>query len=113
MAKKAATAAKSGKTLVVEQVGSPMELYRRPGNLFVAQFIGSPAMNILPAKVDKTGATTEVTVTAGATQAIFTALLAVVHPGDEVYEHMVFDGQAHQRLFDHRPVALVGQCDQL
>ena len=23
------------------------------------------------------------------------------------------DGQAHQRLFDHRPVALVGQCDQL
>jgi multiple sugar transport system ATP-binding protein/alpha-glucoside transport system ATP-binding protein len=37
---------KAGK---IEQVGSPMELYRRPGNLFVAQFIGSPAMNILPA----------------------------------------------------------------
>ena len=53
---------KAGK---IEQVGSPMELYRRPGNLFVAQFIGSPAMNILPAKVDKTGATTEVTVTGG------------------------------------------------
>jgi ABC-type sugar transport system ATPase subunit len=39
----------------IEQVGSPMELYKRPGNLFVAQFIGSPAMNILPAKVEKAG----------------------------------------------------------
>ncbi|TGP24114.1 MULTISPECIES: sn-glycerol-3-phosphate ABC transporter ATP-binding protein UgpC [unclassified Mesorhizobium] len=40
---------------VVEQVGTPMELYKRPGNLFVAQFIGSPAMNILPAKIEKAG----------------------------------------------------------
>jgi ABC-type sugar transport system ATPase subunit len=32
----------------VEQVGTPRELYERPGNLFVAQFIGSPKMNILP-----------------------------------------------------------------
>src|SRR5690349_9162833 len=39
----------------VEQVGTPMELYKRPGNLFVAQFIGSPAMNILPAKIEKAG----------------------------------------------------------
>jgi alpha-glucoside transport system ATP-binding protein len=31
---------------VIEQVGPPMELYDRPQNLFVAQFIGSPAMNI-------------------------------------------------------------------
>lgn len=53
---------KAGK---IEQVGSPMELYKRPGNLFVAQFIGSPAMNVLPAKVDKTGKTTEITVAGG------------------------------------------------
>ncbi len=33
----------------IEQVGTPMELYQHPGNLFVAQFIGSPAMNIVPA----------------------------------------------------------------
>ena len=39
----------------VEQVGTPMDLYKKPGNLFVAQFIGSPAMNILPATIDKTG----------------------------------------------------------
>ncbi|MFV0336411.1 MAG: ABC transporter ATP-binding protein [Tropicimonas sp.] len=30
----------------IEQVGSPMELYHRPANVFVAQFIGSPAMNV-------------------------------------------------------------------
>jgi multiple sugar transport system ATP-binding protein len=32
---------------LVEQVGSPMELYERPGNVFVAGFIGSPKMNFL------------------------------------------------------------------
>ena len=32
---------------IVQQVGSPEELYRRPGNLFVAGFIGSPKMNLL------------------------------------------------------------------
>jgi multiple sugar transport system ATP-binding protein len=36
---------------VIEQVGSPLELYLRPRNLFVAGFIGSPKMNFLPAKV--------------------------------------------------------------
>ncbi|WP_421695930.1 ABC transporter ATP-binding protein [Aestuariivirga sp.] len=35
----------------IEQVGTPTELYRTPANIFVAQFIGSPAMNILPGKV--------------------------------------------------------------
>ncbi|HEY0601058.1 ABC transporter ATP-binding protein, partial [Brevundimonas sp.] len=36
---------------VVEQVGKPMELYERPRNLFVAEFIGSPKMNLLPAEM--------------------------------------------------------------
>jgi multiple sugar transport system ATP-binding protein len=31
----------------IEQLGEPLELYDRPNNLFVAQFIGSPAMNVL------------------------------------------------------------------
>ena len=35
----------------VEQVGSPLELYDTPQNLFVAGFIGSPAMNLLPGRV--------------------------------------------------------------
>ncbi len=37
---------------LIEQVGSPMELYHRPANLFVARFIGSPAMNILPVTIE-------------------------------------------------------------
>jgi multiple sugar transport system ATP-binding protein len=36
---------------IVEQVGSPLELYHRPNNLFVAGFIGSPKMNFIPATV--------------------------------------------------------------
>ncbi|MEX4006117.1 ABC transporter ATP-binding protein [Neoaquamicrobium sediminum] len=44
----------------VEQVGSPMELYRHPGNLFVAQFIGSPSMNIVPATIERAGGPTAV-----------------------------------------------------
>jgi multiple sugar transport system ATP-binding protein len=35
----------------IEQVGAPLELYDRPANSFVAGFIGSPAMNMLPAVV--------------------------------------------------------------
>ncbi len=33
----------------IAQIGSPRELYERPANLFVAQFIGSPKMNVFPA----------------------------------------------------------------
>ena len=36
---------------IVQQVGSPLELYNRPANLFVAGFIGSPKMNFLPVQV--------------------------------------------------------------
>jgi multiple sugar transport system ATP-binding protein len=36
----------------VEQTGAPLELYDHPANLFVAGFIGSPAMNFLKGKVD-------------------------------------------------------------
>jgi multiple sugar transport system ATP-binding protein len=36
----------------VEQIGTPLELYDNPANLFVAGFIGSPAMNFLPQKKD-------------------------------------------------------------
>jgi ABC-type sugar transport system ATPase subunit len=39
----------------VEQVGTPLELYHMPANRFVAGFIGSPAMNFLPAEVQRSG----------------------------------------------------------
>ncbi|MGZ8769817.1 MAG: ABC transporter ATP-binding protein [Aeromicrobium sp.] len=37
---------------IVQQVGTPTELYDRPKNLFVAGFIGSPSMNFLPATIE-------------------------------------------------------------
>ncbi|MFS8112607.1 ABC transporter ATP-binding protein [Rhizobium jaguaris] len=37
---------------VIEQVGSPLELYRNPDNLFVAGFLGAPRMNFFPVTVD-------------------------------------------------------------
>ncbi|QRM45938.1 sn-glycerol-3-phosphate ABC transporter ATP-binding protein UgpC [Rhizobium sp. BG4] len=40
---------------VVQQVGSPLELYDRPANLFVAGFIGSPGMNFLDATYENGG----------------------------------------------------------
>jgi multiple sugar transport system ATP-binding protein len=40
---------------VVEQVGSPLELYDRPANAFVGSFLGSPAMNFLPGKLTTEG----------------------------------------------------------
>jgi multiple sugar transport system ATP-binding protein len=39
---------------IVEQVGAPLDLYDRPANLFVAGFIGSPAMNFIHGRVDGT-----------------------------------------------------------
>ena len=40
---------------IVEQIGTPLELFDRPGNLFVAQFIGSPAMNVIKGSLHKAG----------------------------------------------------------
>jgi ABC-type sugar transport system ATPase subunit len=39
----------------IRQVGSPMELYARPANRFVARFIGSPTMNVVPVKPHGSG----------------------------------------------------------
>src|SRR5207244_13085852 len=43
---------------IIEQMGSPLELYDKPENQFVAGFIGSPAMNFLKGKVKVNGAAT-------------------------------------------------------
>ncbi|RUU08338.1 TOBE domain-containing protein, partial [Mesorhizobium sp. M7A.T.Ca.TU.009.01.3.2] len=40
---------------IVEQIGPPLELYDRPNNLFVASFIGSPAMNLLRGEIATDG----------------------------------------------------------
>jgi len=45
---------------MVEQIGTPLELYDRPDNLFVAQFIGSPAMNVIEGTVRRSDGTSYV-----------------------------------------------------
>ena len=45
---------------IIEQIGTPLELYDHPCNLFVAQFIGSPAMNVVAGTLRGSGGTTEV-----------------------------------------------------
>jgi multiple sugar transport system ATP-binding protein len=40
---------------VVQQIDEPLTIYRRPANQFVATFIGSPAMNIVPGRIVRDG----------------------------------------------------------
>ncbi|RKE86160.1 sn-glycerol-3-phosphate ABC transporter ATP-binding protein UgpC [Rhizobium sp. AG855] len=54
----------------IEQVGPPLELYERPANLFVAGFIGSPAMNIMPSTIIETGAVTRIKLKDGSEVAV-------------------------------------------
>ncbi|HST95992.1 MAG TPA: sn-glycerol-3-phosphate ABC transporter ATP-binding protein UgpC [Microvirga sp.] len=61
---------------IIEQAGTPLELYHHPRNLFVAGFIGSPKMNFLPATVTAVGETgTTVQLAGGA------GLVVPVRPG--------------------------------
>jgi multiple sugar transport system ATP-binding protein len=45
---------------VIEQIGTPLELYDHPDNLFVAQFIGSPAMNVVHGTLRRSNGTARV-----------------------------------------------------
>ena len=49
----------------IAQVGTPLELYETPRNEFVAQFIGSPAMNLFPGRITRTGDVTHVELVEG------------------------------------------------
>jgi ABC-type sugar transport system ATPase subunit len=86
----------------IEQTGKPLELYYRPANLFVASFIGSPAMNVLPAQVTQAAG-----LDLGNGQALGIRLPASCRPGDRVSlgcrpEHMsIADG----------PLKLAGTVD--
>ncbi len=51
---------------VVEQRGRPLDLYDHPANLFVAGFIGSPAMNFLPARLSRANGRVELELEGGA-----------------------------------------------
>ncbi len=46
----------------VQQIGPPAVVYDRPANTFVAEFLGSPCMNLLPGRIESDGATSHVVV---------------------------------------------------
>ena len=71
----------------LQQVGTPRELYETPVNQFVAGFIGSPAMNLLPATVSGGGVSlggVEFALPAAASQAPGSAVVLGVRPEDLV-----------------------------
>jgi multiple sugar transport system ATP-binding protein len=68
----------------VEQVGEPMELYERPHNLFVAEFIGSPRMNLIPAAVVSATASEAVVRTRGGDVLSVKVDASTAAPGKEV-----------------------------
>jgi ABC-type sugar transport system ATPase subunit len=84
----------------IEQVGKPLELYYKPSNLFVARFIGSPAMNILDATVlDRN------TVDLGSAVSMRLALPAKLRRGDRIQvgcrpEHMSLAGKGISGTID-------------
>ncbi|WP_037313762.1 ABC transporter ATP-binding protein [Ruegeria halocynthiae] len=47
---------------IVQQIGSPAEIYNNPANLFVADFMGSPAMNLIPAQASNSGSGTQISI---------------------------------------------------
>ena len=51
---------------VLQQVGTPTDVYQHPANLFVAQFVGSPVMNIAPARLEASGVHAKVVLADGA-----------------------------------------------
>jgi len=82
----------------IEQVGSPLELYREPRNTFVAGFIGSPKMNLLEgAEAEKRGATTvgirPEHITPSATEGQWKGRVGVAeHLGSDTFFHVHVDG---------------------
>jgi multiple sugar transport system ATP-binding protein len=69
---------------ILQQAASPQELYDRPANLFVAEFIGSPAMNLVQAGLARTKGQVEVRF--GSMRVEVPASLSESRPGLERYE---------------------------
>jgi ABC-type sugar transport system ATPase subunit len=91
---------------VLQQIGTPEELYTRPANMFVARFIGSPSMNLLPSGVLGVGGTGQIAgfrpehVDLGNGRAGSAQYQADV----EVVEYLGDEQLAHVRLGEHEIV---------
>ena len=68
----------------VQQIGSPQELYNNPANVFVAGFIGSPAMNFIPGRLGADSISTPIGTIALTDQQAVTAAASAVRSNGEV-----------------------------
>ncbi|MEM8570217.1 MAG: ABC transporter ATP-binding protein [Pseudomonadota bacterium] len=50
---------------IIQQIGSPSEIYNEPANTFVADFMGNPAMNLIPAKAKRNGSGANIEIARG------------------------------------------------
>jgi len=69
---------------VVQQVGSPLELYHSPANLFVAGFIGSPKMNLMPVEVSASDGANVTVQSNDVKPLVFPVSEQDIKPGDEL-----------------------------
>ena len=69
---------------VIEQVGTPEEVYNHPATTFVAGFIGSPMMNFVRCRVDRSESSAAIVLTDGSRLPIHPARLAALRDGDVV-----------------------------
>ena len=103
----------------VEQVGTPLELYRRPVNEFVAGFIGSPKMNMLPATVIEKDDTTITMLLPDQQTMRMRVDLSKVQVGDKVTfglrpEHIKLDDSGSEKLhFTTQAVERLGNSTYL
>jgi len=76
---------------ILQQFGTPAEIYNDPANMFVADFMGSPAMNLLKASVEKNGSDFAITLTQGEGEALTLPLkVAPESLGDFVGQEVIF-----------------------
>ncbi|MEN0099812.1 sn-glycerol-3-phosphate ABC transporter ATP-binding protein UgpC [Brucella sp.] len=76
---------------ILQQFGTPAEIYNNPANMFVADFMGSPAMNLLKANVEKNGSEFAITLTQGEGEALTLPLkVAPESLGDFVGQEVIF-----------------------
>jgi ABC-type sugar transport system ATPase subunit len=90
---------------VISQAGSPLDLYNAPANRFVAGFIGSPAMNFLPARVRRSA--DGLSVTLGETELTLSHRAAPAFDGERPVEIGI--RPEHVRLADQSKADMAGR----
>jgi multiple sugar transport system ATP-binding protein len=83
---------------VLQQFGAPAEIYNQPANMFVADFMGSPAMNLIPARLENSRGSLAVSIGRGEAQPL---RLDLKRPPNKLSRY-----EAQEIIFGIRPEAL-------